>query len=119
MRRARGRSLARGRRQLGPQKVSEETLKGAGVKIPKDAKDVELNLDGREVRLTNLQKPFWPEEGISKGDLPSLLWTINLGCIDLNPWYTRCDDFNRPDYLHFDLWKPLTEAEGRFRLQAI
>jgi len=36
-------------------------------------------------------------------DLPSLLWLINLGCIDLNPWYAPCDDFNRPDYLHLDL----------------
>jgi bifunctional non-homologous end joining protein LigD len=36
-------------------------------------------------------------------DLPSLLWLINLGCIDLNPWYARCDDVDRPDYLHFDL----------------
>ena len=37
------------------------------------------------------------------GDLASLLWVVNLGCIDLNPWYARCDDVNRPDYLHFDL----------------
>ena len=36
-------------------------------------------------------------------DLPSLLWLINLGCIDLNPWYARCDDTDRPDFLHFDL----------------
>ena len=36
-------------------------------------------------------------------DLPSLLWVINLGCIDLNPWYARCDDVDRPDYMHFDL----------------
>ncbi len=36
-------------------------------------------------------------------DLASLLWIINLGCIDLNPWYARCDDVNRPDFLHFDL----------------
>jgi bifunctional non-homologous end joining protein LigD len=36
-------------------------------------------------------------------DLPSLLWVVNLGCIDLNPWYARCDDVNRPDHLHFDL----------------
>jgi bifunctional non-homologous end joining protein LigD len=35
--------------------------------------------------------------------LAALLWTINLGCIDLNPWYSRCDDADRPDYLHFDL----------------
>jgi bifunctional non-homologous end joining protein LigD len=36
-------------------------------------------------------------------DMPSLLWVINLGCIDLNQWYAKCDDINRPDYLHFDL----------------
>jgi bifunctional non-homologous end joining protein LigD len=36
-------------------------------------------------------------------DLPALLWLVNLGCIDLNPWYARCDDVNRPDHLHFDL----------------
>jgi bifunctional non-homologous end joining protein LigD len=36
-------------------------------------------------------------------DLASLLWIVNLGCIDLNPWYARCDDVNRPDFLHFDL----------------
>src|ERR671923_934152 len=36
-------------------------------------------------------------------DLASLLWVINLGCIDLNPWYGRSDDVDRPDYLHFDL----------------
>jgi bifunctional non-homologous end joining protein LigD len=28
---------------------------------------------------------------------------VNLGCIDLNPWYGRCDDVDRPDYLNFDL----------------
>jgi hypothetical protein len=36
-------------------------------------------------------------------DIASLLWIVNLGCIDLNPWYSRCDDVNRPDVLHFDL----------------
>ena len=25
-------------------------------------------------------------------DLASLMWVINLGCIDLNEWYARCDD---------------------------
>jgi bifunctional non-homologous end joining protein LigD len=35
--------------------------------------------------------------------LAALLWVVNLGCIDLNPWYARCDDVYRPDYLHFDL----------------
>jgi bifunctional non-homologous end joining protein LigD len=36
-------------------------------------------------------------------DVAGLLWVINLGCIDLNPWYSRCDDVHRPDFLHFDL----------------
>jgi bifunctional non-homologous end joining protein LigD len=36
-------------------------------------------------------------------DLPTLLWLVNLGCIDLNQWYARCDDVDRPDYVHFDL----------------
>jgi bifunctional non-homologous end joining protein LigD len=140
-------------------------------RIPASGQSVDLVLAGREVTLTNLSKPFWPELGITKGDLlryyeaiskwllphlrdramvmkrypngaagpfffmkrapsprpewievctidhrsgnvidfpivqdlPSLLWLVNLGCIDLNPWYARCDDVDRPDYLHFDL----------------
>jgi bifunctional non-homologous end joining protein LigD len=36
-------------------------------------------------------------------NVPSLLWVVNLGCIDLNQWYAKCDDINRPDYVHFDL----------------
>jgi len=142
----------------------------AAVKIPA-AGSTTLSVKGREVRLTNLDKPFWPERGITKGqliqyyadvaplllphiedramvmkryphgaggefffmkrapsprpewirtcriphdsgnvidfpvidDVPSLLWVINLGCIDLNQWYAKCDDVDRPDYLHFDL----------------
>src|SRR5262249_9719196 len=141
------------------------------VTLPHDRDEIILTIDGREVRLTNLRKPFWPREGITKGDLlqyyadvapvllphladramvmkpypqgvggkfffmkrapeprpdwietcsiehdsgnvidfpviqdlAALLWVVNLGCIDLNPWYARCDDVNRPDYLHFDL----------------
>ena len=42
-------------------------------------------------------------------DLATLMWLVNLGCIDLNPWYARCDDVDRPDYLHFDL-DPVPEA---------
>ena len=34
---------------------------------------------------------------------------VNLGCIDLNQWYARCDDVDRPDYVHFDL-DPVTGA---------
>jgi bifunctional non-homologous end joining protein LigD len=42
-------------------------------------------------------------------DTASLLWLVNLGCIDLNPWYARCSDVDRPDYLHFDL-DPVPDA---------
>jgi bifunctional non-homologous end joining protein LigD len=43
-------------------------------------------------------------------DVAALLWVINLGCIDLNQWYGRCDDVDRPDYLHVDL-DPVPGAE--------
>ncbi|HEY7802235.1 MAG TPA: non-homologous end-joining DNA ligase [Dehalococcoidia bacterium] len=38
-----------------------------------------------------------------------LLWVINLGCIDLNPWPVRADDVDRPDELRVDL-DPTPEA---------
>jgi bifunctional non-homologous end joining protein LigD len=143
----------------------------AGRLIPRDRNEAIVRVGPREVKLTNLQKVFWPAIGITKGDLiqyyvdvaplllphlrdramvmkrypngaagdfffmkraptprpawietcsiehasgnvidfpmiqdvPSLLWVINLGCIDLNQWYARCDDVDRPDYIHFDL----------------
>lgn len=141
------------------------------VRIPAGVRDAEVRAGTRVVQLTNLEKPFWPTLGITKGDLlryyaavapvllphlrdramvmkrypngavgkfffmkrapsprpawietcaiehasgsiidfpmvqdvASLLWVVNLGCIDLNQWYARCDDVDRPDYLHFDL----------------
>jgi len=131
----------------------------------------------RELRLSNLDKPFWPEEGITKGDLLgyyqavapilvphlkgrpftmrrypdgaagkaffqkdapahmpdwiptfralvstrteartkkwidlplvndelALLWMVNMGCIDMNAWYSRIDRPERPDFVLFDL----------------
>jgi bifunctional non-homologous end joining protein LigD len=142
----------------------------SSVSIPPSG-SANLTVDGKEVRLTNLDKVFWSQEKITKGqliqyyadvssfllphirdramvmkryphgaagefffmkraplprpawirtctiahdsgnvidfpvidDLPSLLWVINLGCIDLNQWYAKCDDVDRPDYVHFDL----------------
>jgi bifunctional non-homologous end joining protein LigD len=141
------------------------------IELPRDVAQARVEIDGHEVRLTNLTKPFWPELGLTKRDLlqyyldiapfllphlanramvmkrypngaagsfffmkrapearpewietcriphrsgnvidfpmvqdrASLLWLVNLGCIDLNPWYARCDDVDRPDFLHFDL----------------
>ena len=141
------------------------------IKLPKNEKNLEVEVNDRVVRLTNLDKLFWPKRGVAKRDLiqyyidvapvllphlkdramvmkrypngaggdfffmkrapsprpnwieicsiehssgnvinfpmiqdlASLMWVINLGCIDLNQWYARCDDVDRPDYLHFDL----------------
>ncbi|MEP6534565.1 MAG: non-homologous end-joining DNA ligase [Bryobacteraceae bacterium] len=50
-------------------------------------------------------------------NIAGLLWVVNLGCIDLNPWYARCDDVDRPDYLHFDL-DPTPGAEFKQVLEA-
>ena len=36
-------------------------------------------------------------------DLATLLYITNLGCIDHNPWSSRYDDEEHPDYLFFDL----------------
>ncbi len=150
-----------------------------------DRRQVDLEFGDRKVRLTNLQKPFWPELGITKGglieyylrmshvllphlrdramvmkrypngwqgdhffmkrapahrpdwietcriehrsgnvidfpmiqDVAALAWVINLGCIDLNQWYARCDDVNTPDYVHFDM-DPVPGADWQRVLQA-
>jgi bifunctional non-homologous end joining protein LigD len=33
----------------------------------------------------------------------ALLWMVNMGCIDLNTWYSRIDKPERPDFVLFDL----------------
>ena len=44
--------------------------------IPRDQDNVILTVDGREVRLTNLRKVFWPELGLTKGDLLQYYATV-------------------------------------------
>ena len=36
-------------------------------------------------------------------DEDALLWMVNMGCIDLNTWYSRVDKPDRPDFVLFDL----------------
>jgi bifunctional non-homologous end joining protein LigD len=162
-----------------------------GLREDKDAQEVRKEIPGQEtvpipdvirkgshvLRLSNLDKPFWPEEGITKGDLLAyyrdvaavviphvrdrpftmkrypdgwqgkfffqkdkprgmpdwiptidievttrdrprqrrrieaplvndelaLLWMVNMGCIDLNTWYSRVDKLDRPNFVLFDL----------------
>ncbi len=158
------------RKSRAASKREETVIPGGG--------SAEIQADGRTVKLTNLDKLFWREDGITKRDLlqyysdiaptllphlhdramvmkrypdgasgefffqkhapesrpdwiqtcsirhrsanvvnfpviqdrASLLWLINLGCIDLNPWYAACDSADVPDYLHFDL-DPTPDAE--------
>ena len=157
--------------------MSTTRLVNPNLTLPENESEVELTFGRKKLRLTNLDKLFWPELHISKrgllqyyielapvllphlrdramvmkrypegaagpfffmkrapakrpewirtcairhpsasvidfpmvDDLASLLWMVNLGCIDLNPWYARCDDVYRPDYLHFDL-DPVPDA---------
>jgi len=145
-----------------------------GLREDKPASDVRRELPStdvirsgkRDLRVSNLDKVFWPDDGITKGDLldyyrqvapvlvphlkgrpftmrrypdgafgkvffqknaPShmpewiktfregetdypvvddelaLLWMVNMGCIDMNPWYSRVDRPDRPDFVLFDL----------------
>ncbi len=137
----------------------------------------EVRKGKRVLKLSNLDKVFWPDEGITKGDLLAyyrdvapamlphlrdrpftmkrypdgwtgkfffqkdapkhmpdwiptarfeastrdrppkrrlidfplvndelaLLWVVNMGCIDMNTWYSRVDKPSRPDWVLFDL----------------
>ncbi len=157
-----------------------------GLREDKTSEEVERESPPRQTKvgsgrklleLSNLDKPFWPDEGITKGDLIeyyravapvlvphlrdrpftmkrypdgwqgghffqkdapkhmpdwiptfralvstrdrpprkkwvnfplvndelALLWMVNMGCIDMNPWYSRTDKPDRPDFVLFDL----------------
>jgi bifunctional non-homologous end joining protein LigD len=158
-----------------------------GLRDDKEAEDVqreepeampnEIRKGKRVLKLSNLDKQFWPDEGITKGDLLAyyrtvapvlvphledrpftmkrypdgasgkfffqkdapthmpdwiptveimvstrekprqrrkiraplvndelaLLWMVNMGCIDMNTWYSRVDKPDRPDFVLFDL----------------
>ena len=156
------------REDKAPEEVVEERAGGI---------EPEIHKGRRVLKLSNLDKPFWPEEGITKGDLLgyyrrvapvviphicdrpftlkrypdgwngdfffqkdapkgmpewiktvpvqattrdrprrtrtiraplvndelALLWMVNMGCIDLNKWYSRVDKPERPDFVLFDL----------------
>jgi bifunctional non-homologous end joining protein LigD len=36
-------------------------------------------------------------------DADALAWMVNMGCIDMNAWYSRVDRPDRPDFVLFDL----------------
>jgi len=48
------------------------------------------------------RKKRWIEAPIVN-DEDALLWMANMGCIDMNTWYSRVDRPDRPDFVLFDL----------------
>jgi bifunctional non-homologous end joining protein LigD len=167
-----GRLRAPSYQGLREDKEAEEVKREGAEPIP-----TEIRKGKRVLKLSNLDKPFWPDEGITKGDvlayyravapavvphlkerpftmkrypdgaygkfffqkdapkhmpdwIPTvelmvstrekprqrrkisaplvndelaLLWMVNMGCIDLNTWYSRVDKPGRPDFVLFDL----------------
>ena len=158
------------REDKDPTEVRREEPEGEAI-------PTEIRKGKRVLKLSNVDKLFWPQEGITKGDLLSyyrrvapilvphledrpftlkrypdgwqgkfffqkdapkgmpdwiptesivvstrdkprqkrridaplvndelaLLWMANMGCIDLNTWYSRIDKPERPDFVLFDL----------------
>jgi bifunctional non-homologous end joining protein LigD len=58
-----------------------------------------------EVQVTTREKPRRTRmiQAPLVNDELSLLWMVNMGCIDLNAWYSRVDKLDRPDFVLFDL----------------
>ena len=50
-----------------------------------------------------------PERRIVGGDLTTLLYTVQLGCISVDPWFSRVQSIEHPDYAILDL-DPGTKA---------
>src|SRR6185436_15431186 len=44
----------------------------------------------------------WVEFPVVSDEL-AVLWMVNMGCIDMNTWYSRIDKPDRPDFVLFDL----------------
>jgi bifunctional non-homologous end joining protein LigD len=44
-----------------------------------------------------------PANELCTADLAHLIWAINMGCVDLNPWPARSDNVDLPDELRIDL----------------
>ena len=146
--------------------------KTAGLVTATGSKDREVSVNGQLLRLTNLDKVYWPEEGYTKGEVINyyhqvapyilpylkdrpqslyrtpngitgggfyqkdvssfapdwvetyaaasaegkkeklyllcqneqpLIYMANLGCIEINPWLSRIQKPEHPDYLVIDL----------------
>lgn len=159
------------RNDISPGEVVREEASPAALFAP-GAKEASVQIDGHNLKFTNLKKLYYPDEGYSKGDvlryydsvsgliLPhlkdrplslkrypngikeqyffqkdspesfadwlrtesiesdhrgstinyvfaedraSLLYLVNLGCIDHNPWMSRSPNLDNPDFVLIDL----------------
>ncbi|MES2629147.1 MAG: DNA ligase D [Bacteroidota bacterium] len=148
------------------------TPKKSGAAKKQEEGDVQRTIGGKKVELSNLNKVYWPDEGITKGDvidyyesiskwilpylkdrpeslrrnpngikdegffhkdagenapdwvetfivhsesgnkdidyivcnnLPTLLYMNNLGCIEINPWFSTTKKQENPTYMVMDL----------------
>ena len=72
--------------------------KDAPKHIPDWIKTVDVVVSTRETprQRRKIQAPLVNDE-------LALLWMVNMGCIDLNTWYSRVDKPHRPDFVLFDL----------------
>lgn len=73
----RGRHPARHRRAAGTTAVEPSAAVDAEALIPRAARRLELDLGGGRLTLTNLDKLFWPELAITKGDLLRYYATVS------------------------------------------
>ncbi len=62
--------------------------------IPRFA--VEVSTRDRPPKRRMIEAPLVNDER-------ALLWMVNMGCIDMNAWYSRVDKPDRPDFVLFDL----------------
>ncbi len=159
-------------KQVVEEKADEEMQPKKGNKKPKKKSDKEVSIQKHNLKLTNLDKVYWPDEGYTKGDLieyyksvsklilpylknrpesllrhpnginskgffqkdmdslppdwvdtkkiysesndkdinyflcndeASLIYLANLGCIEINPWFSRVGSLTNPDYTVIDL----------------
>jgi bifunctional non-homologous end joining protein LigD len=51
---------------------------------------------------TSPPRKKWIQAPLVNDEL-ALLWMVNMGCIDMNTWYSRIDKPDRPDWVLFDL----------------
>jgi bifunctional non-homologous end joining protein LigD len=153
-------------------KIVKKEIPGKFLNLESETSIKKESTDDKMLKLTNLQKIYWPDDGYTKGDLieyykkvsryiipylkdrpesllrhpggingasffqkditqlnakwlktknifsesndkdikylicndeETLIYMANLGCIEINPWFSRVNNLEKPDYLVIDL----------------